>query len=606
MRNLRSLFLLVMGMTFFSVIAHAQPQETITVVERLSSKVNTEHPESGPRLSPDGQVLYFFRVDHPDNLEGTNDIWYSRSINDTGWSTARHFEYPLNVYGDNSVHDISGSGDTLLLHNEYQKNKTMKNGLSYTYRKGRREWAFPEDIKIKKYRHNPDAMCAFAWSKDQEVLIMAIEQDGSFGKQDLYISFKEKPGKYSEPRNLGKKINTRREEATPFISDDGKKLYFSSRGHGGMGGYDVFVCKRQDSTWQRWSEPQNIGEPYNSKGDEFYYYTQDGGETVYLASDRMENDNADIYKIIKRLPPELDLSLTVLDEDAESELNSKITIEQIDPATNESKTVYADSASKINEQLRSGYKYKVKVQSQGYVDSVKTYDLTDMKEDKKKDEKLVMQRAMTTITGKFYDKETNEPIEAKISFKRVDSKDHDTSEVHSEVGSEFEVILPNGHKYHYHAVAKAKDYMDVNLHTLDLRDVNVNKQKEIEIFMERLGPGDSVDLENVFFETDKATLLPESYDALDVVARTMNEHSDIKVEISGHTDNRGPADYNQRLSERRAQSVVDYLVDQGINRDRLEVKGYGESKPVASNDTKEGMQKNRRVVFKIIEIDKSN
>jgi outer membrane protein OmpA-like peptidoglycan-associated protein len=121
--------------------------------------------------------------------------------------------------------------------------------------------------------------------------------------------------------------------------------------------------------------------------------------------------------------------------------------------------------------------------------------------------------------------------------------------------------------------------------------------------LKKIEAGKNIVLNNIFFDFDKATLRPDSKPELDRVAKVLKDNPSMKIEISGHTDSKGSATYNLKLSESRAKSVVDYLIENGIDKTKLTYKGYGFIKPIASNETEEGRQRNRRTEFKVLEID---
>ena len=140
-------------------------------------------------------------------------------------------------------------------------------------------------------------------------------------------------------------------------------------------------------------------------------------------------------------------------------------------------------------------------------------------------------------------------------------------------------------------------YLDIMQIPEDTSLTEIHKDFNLNI----IKVGEKIVLENIFFEFNKSTLSPESFTELDRVTDFLEKNSELRIEISGHTDNVGSADYNQRLSEGRAKAVVEYLVTKGIESSRLEFMGYGFEQPIASNDTEEGRAANRRVEFKVME-----
>jgi OmpA-OmpF porin, OOP family len=210
-----------------------------------------------------------------------------------------------------------------------------------------------------------------------------------------------------------------------------------------------------------------------------------------------------------------------------------------------------------------------------------------------------------TVRGKIIDKTTGKPIGAKIIYERLpDGKQMGVSQSNPETG-EYEIRLPAGHLYGIRAEANGKISESQNL---DLRNVKADQVIEHEDFnllpieVATVQENVTIVLNNVFFDFDKAELKPESFPELDRVVKLMNEKTAMQIEIAGHTDATGPDDYNLGLSERRAKAVMKYFAGKGIAADRMTALFFGETKPVESNENKEGRRKNRRVEFKILKL----
>jgi outer membrane protein OmpA-like peptidoglycan-associated protein len=211
-----------------------------------------------------------------------------------------------------------------------------------------------------------------------------------------------------------------------------------------------------------------------------------------------------------------------------------------------------------------------------------------------------------TVTGKLIDKKNNTPLGAKIIYERLpDGADVGIAESNPKTG-EYDIKLPGGHLYGVRA--EAKDHISES-QTLDLRNVTTDTKLVDQNFtlnpihVVKIESDAVVRLNTIFFDFAKTTLKPQSFPELDRIADVMKSQPEITIEISGHTDNVGSDQANQKLSERRAEAVRTYIVSKGIQPSRIISIGYGESKPVASNDDeKDGRELNRRVEFKIIKL----
>lgn len=501
------LLLVMLALLNLSTSVHSQDSIRY-IYESLGPEVNTQYNESGPRISPDGKSLYFFRNDHPDNMGG-NDIWVSHLNDDSTWTKAE-LVTGLNNYFDNSVHTVFADGKKLLLHDIYLPNKTSKSGISQSELTDA-GWSYPKALKFKKYVNDTN-ICSFHINNEGNTLVLAIKGKDTKGKQDLYVSFlDEDKGKWSEPKDLGATINTASAEATAFLEDDMKTLYYSSDGLGGQGGFDIFKTVRQDDSWTNWSKPVNIGKPYNTADDEFYYSRPHNTQYVYLAHSHAHG-HSDIVRIKKEV---------VIIPDPEA-----------------------------------------------------------------------------TITCRVFDKKTRKRILANIKIENLENNEEVMSDVADTLNG-FEIKTKEVGEYEIYA--QVSGYLGNHEHLsikLDKDDIQIAK----DIYLEPIEVGVVVKLDNIFFETNKAVLKEESFPALKKVLKVMEDAPNIKVEIAGHTDNVGSDSYNLKLSDDRAASVVTYLVENGVSKDQLVSKGYGETTPVDTNETDEGRQNNRRVEFKILEV----
>jgi len=200
------------------------------------------------------------------------------------------------------------------------------------------------------------------------------------------------------------------------------------------------------------------------------------------------------------------------------------------------------------------------------------------------------------VTGKVFDSKTLDGVMAKLDFIDVDISKVVATAVANDTGY-YRANLPEGKAYGVEIMAT--DYLFF-LDIVDLSGEGSDEENQRDFGLDKVEVGATVVLENIFFETAKAALKPESFPQLEQVIKFMNSNPTIRMEISGHTDNTGSLKLNTRLSQSRAESVVKYLVEHGIDQSRLDAKGYAFSEPIAPNDTAEGRAKNRRVEFKIL------
>jgi hypothetical protein len=263
----------------------------------LNPSINGPYTELKPALSPDGKRLYFSRHVHPDNTHGEEDmedIWYSEfDATDNSWGAPVLMLGSLNNAGPNFINNVSVTGDTVILGNQYLKNGKMRAGLSYSVRVNG-EWNAPKNIHIKHDYNISNQANAFVSVKNG-VIISAIQRAETYGGRDLYVSFWDGHNA-TEPINMGGILNTEFEESSPFLDADNKTLYFASKGHHGYGGYDIWVSERLDDSWTNWSEPRNLGPAVNGDhDDEFFSITHCGNYAIF--SKEVSVHNIDLFRI---------------------------------------------------------------------------------------------------------------------------------------------------------------------------------------------------------------------------------------------------------------------------------------------------------------------
>lgn len=266
------------------------------VKQNLGLNVNSPHQELHPLISADGKILFIVRH-HPQNVGGEEDqdIWFSRLENGK-WTKMKNIGEPLNNKASNGVISISPDGNSMLISNQYNRDGSYSGSGISRSTKTSNGWSVPENVEIENYV-NRNQYHNFCLSSDNLSLILAVQRDDSYGEQDLYVSFKTNNG-FSEPKNLGKTINTSSTEMSPFFASDNVTLYFSSKGHGGYGVSDIFVTKRLDDTWTNWSKPENLGSEINGAGWDAYYTIPASGDVAYLVSSENSFGSGDIFKMV--------------------------------------------------------------------------------------------------------------------------------------------------------------------------------------------------------------------------------------------------------------------------------------------------------------------
>jgi len=280
---------------------------------KLGESINSEAEESMPIISPDGNKIFFVRTLHESNTGGKysgQDIWISLKNEFNEWLPATNDLAQLNNNRNNAVIGINSDESALLLTNAYNPINTTVLGVSRSIKIGD-YWSKPNDINIKGI-DSRNSFIGFYMNKEENVLLISMDHKNTHGAEDLYICLRGEGGNWSPPDNLGSTINTSGFEISPFISDSGKLLFFSSNGHGGFGDSDIFMSRRLYDSWGIWSEPINLGSQINSEAFDAYFYLHNDDE-AFFASNR-EGGLSDIF-VSKVLVSENNKEAALLNED---------------------------------------------------------------------------------------------------------------------------------------------------------------------------------------------------------------------------------------------------------------------------------------------------
>ncbi len=402
------------------------------------------------------------------------------------------------------------------------------------------------------------------------IFFTACNRPGGYGSCDIYFTRKE-GNHWTEPKNAGEPVNSGAWEAQPSIAANGKYLYFVSNRKGGKGGMDIWRCMLKGFTEDgipRWGGPENLGDSINTPGNEMSPFIHPDGRTLYFSSDTwMGMGGTDIF--CTRM------------------LND----------------------STWHKPVNLGYPVNTWRNEQGLiVDATGTYAYysSDRPGSKGMDiyrfalDKDYRPTPVSYVLGRVADRESKFPLKALVKLIDLD-KDKIVSETYSdEKEGTFFICLPVGRNYAFNVSSQGYLFYSASFLLKEL--YKPDDPRHMDIFLDPVGKGRSVILYNLFFDTDSFRLLDSSKPELEEMVLFMNENPGVCVEIGGHTDSTGNRDYNQELSEKRAESVWRYLVEKGVGKERLTFVGYGILKPVATNNTPAGRAKNRRTEFTITEI----
>lgn len=399
-------------------------------------------------------------------------------------------------------------------------------------------------------------------SQDGQWLVFtACNRPDGVGSCDIYISYLDKEG-WSEAINLGKRVNSDQWDSQPCLSPDKRDLYFASRRFGGYGGSDIYVSHLQSNGW--WSEPENLGPAINTKGDEQCPFIHADNQTLYFTSDYWPGYGED------------DLFYTRKESGGWSKpVNLGYPINTI----NKEATLF------INADGKTAYYASDRSDSKGGLD-IYSFELREN----------VRPYKTLWVKGQVIDKKTTKGLPSAIELIDLATR-QPVSKVQTDEQGHYLVTLPTGKDYAFNVSRSGYLFYSDN-YALSREAPDSVYEKNIPL--QPIEVNASIVLKNIFFNTKEYVLDPASQVELDKVAQLLMENPTVKIQISGHTDNVGkPAD-NLLLSNNRAKAVVSYLAGKGISLQRLSFKGYGETVPLAGNNTEEGRATNRRTELKVI------
>lgn len=543
-------------------------------ITHLDTSINKAHVEFAPFPVNDSTLLYgslksealeYFSVGDSVPALPVRQLYLAKKRNNT-WSGGEKLPGPFNleqVQTGNGVYSADRKRFYFTRCEQTWQNKTICSIYVSNYESG--SWTEPvkmdERINDPKFTSTQPAV-GFESKNNYEVLYFVSDKPGGKGGLDIwYTIYDAKKKTYKNPVNGGAKINTVGDEMSPFFDRDTKTLYFSSNGWPGLGGFDIFKAVGE---LKNWTVPQNIGYPLNSSTDDLYpsvFKDQEGGFFVSNREGGIALKSAtccdDIYAYRYSKYIHLATQGTVFENEDSS------AVKYLD-------NNYSGNPSKVLSTADSTTKAQPKTEEVVFTEG--------------KSKPI----ANASVSLYLVDSENNEVL---IKIDSTDTK-----------GNYF-LKLEQGNDYR--VVVNSPGFFNKKL-SISTKNSTVSDTIRTQVGIKKI-PKEAIVLKNIYYPFDKAVLTDEARISIDTsLLVLLNDNPAIIVEVSSHTDNKGADDYNMRLSQKRAESVVTYLISKGIDKSRLTAKGYGKTKPIAPNanadgtDNPDGRQMNRRTEFKVI------
>ncbi len=562
-------------------------------VKNLGSLVNSPYPEySQVTLNHDSTIVFTSR--RPTSQNGKKDymtgyfyedIFTSHKDTSGQWSPPSLFSNQIH-FSPRQLNlasvSLSPDGKTLFIYHK---------GLIYQSTKNGSAWSEP--VRIGKHvKHIKRFMPTVFQSYDGKRLFLVSDKKGGYGGRDIYVCTINTDGTWSDPQNLGPDINTSFDEDAPFLLPDNKTLFFSSNGHKGLGGYDVFKSVYENG---KWSVPQNVGAPINSTADDIFFTYDTVLKTGYLSSSRINEGygDMDLYSFsftCDNVKNATLLGRIVRDTD---KVISSASITLIDSAKQKTSTATSDEHGDYSLQLKPDTKYTLIVKAPNYLSATVRFS-TPHQCDQFNLYQLIRIKYMYPLdTGRIH---IGQAIQAENAFYR------NAQPGYKNISTDY-LLSQLAKASHDTAGIWVQENANSLLYTQAQKD-SMNPAAIQQVAQvnttQTVSTNNLSKLPIVRFELNSSNIAQTYYASLDSVAKTMKANTKIRIEIMGYADNTGKEEYNMSLSKARAQTVAKYLVKKGVRSSNIKTEGKGTANPVAPNDGTQNYL-NRRAELLIIQ-----
>lgn len=500
------------------------------------SGLNTEYNDFAPSISTDGSEIIF-----------TSDRPNGHSPNEVGG-------YDKDIYsatydgGWKKIQQVKGGVNTMS--DDISDNLSFDGTRMLLHREidGQMDimesklqgmnWSDPQKLHFQISSTRANEIYG-AYSSDGWSIFFARDNaNRSTGFDIMYSSMQSKIQRDYMAATMISEVNSGFNDGPIYVHLDGKTMYIAAQGNNSIGGYDIFKSEKVQG---QWTKPVNMGYPINTPYDDFFFASTANGKYAYISSNREGGKGAyDIYKV----------------------------------------TFW-------------GEEKRPNIDVEDYLLASIVMPIKDAQVEEKVD---VNRKSFTVFKGMTIDAMTKKAVEAEIEITDNATGNVIETFISNSATGKFIITLPSGKNYGI--AVKAEGYL-FHSENFDIPNGAADNLVNKTIELKNIAIGSKIALRNIFFDTGKSTLRKESNTELDRLVKLMKDVPSLKIEISGHTDNTGSASLNNSLSQDRAQAVVTYLTSKGVAASRMTAKGYGSTKPIASNDTSSGRQENRRTEFEI-------
>lgn len=523
----------------------------INFVSEISS-FNEEGENYNLAISGDGKSAVFTAyqevIDPKTKEENFFEIIYYGKFDGHEWGKFKDISFDIESDGYFSSLSMNYEGNFMLLY----RNDYGIGNIYYSEKEGER-WSSVKKMSKTINSRNNETHASI--TKDGQAIYFVSDAPGGFGGKDIYVSYKDKKGRWGTPSNLGEVINTEFEEETPFLSEDGKTLYFASEAHSSMGGYDIFKSVKNENG--EWSQPQNLGYPINTAADDLFYVPVGDGTMAYMAKVDKKTLKSKIYKITY---PQTERIVQVETKELADNTTDLEDTNNQTPAEPEIKKIVVPSEYNLKGKLT--------------LSDNKELDASFYIHIAKNDGEVVAAVSPNIATGEFVSKIKHGSYKVKV------------------YGNGYQPAEKNIF------ISETEQNADV-FANIELKPIEVTT-------------GEYYTIKSILFDYNSDQLNTEAKIEVEKLAKLMKKNNSLYIEVVGNTDSHGSDEYNKNLSIRRARSVVNYINKKEINAERFVTKGVGKENFIAINtnpdgtDNPEGRKLNRRVDIKIVNAGNEN
>ena len=526
--------------------------------------LNSPYDEQNPVFSPNGE-LFFTIGFHPENAGGPTDfgdIWYSKLDGNGDWQAPQRVP-DLSTTGNDVLVGFSDALTAMV----YHSGQNGKRQGIHQYSRFGNSWNYLRPVEMGNFKNNGTYFSG-RLSSDGNIMIMSMASFGSFGNEDIYVSFKQSNDVWSSPLNLGSQVNTFAQEHSPYLSDDLQTLYFSSNYMENRRGKDIYFSQRTSSSWEKWTAPSPV-ENTNTQGSEMGYVKIPGGENNAVFTSTKNSEGFGDFFVVKYqtieplLAKEEVITKLPIAVESQPKAESFVALEKSDTLLVEKDSsqliipiVTADSVNSVTE----------------IIPEEKLVDNPVLPSKKKREDIFIL------------DALTKNPIAYKIEIGNDRG-------VKKEVSSQEQLWVEIEEPQWVNFTISSKGYIPKLLDKSSLMELEGK-----EILLKPAVAGTAIILENIQFNRGTSDFADSrSIQVLDDFVLFLKENPEIKIRLEGHTDNAGDPSLNKDLSMKRASKIRGYLTINGIEFERVRISGWGGTRPIADNNTEEGRTINRRV-----------